>query len=245
MKRIAAALPVALLAAAPMAALAYDLTTVNLLTQSEFKLLSEDLGAALSYKPIIPSEALGLTGFDLGVAASGTQLKNAVLLSKAANASTVRTTMPLLSARVHKGLPANIDIGVSYTTVPGTDIHAYGGELRWAVLPGSTLTPAVAIRASGTKLTGVDQLGFSTYGLDVSVSKGFAIFTPYGGVGTVWVKNAPQGTAAAAPANLKEEKFNQTKVYAGVNINLGVNLAFEYDNTGSISTVSAKVGFRF
>lgn len=246
MKKTAAALPVALLAAAaPATTWAYDLTSLDALTQSEFRLLSEDLGAALSYKPIIPSEALGLTGFDLGVAASGTQLKNAVLLSKAANGASVRTTMPLVSARAHKGLPANIDIGVSYTAVPSTDIRAYGGELRWAVLPGSTVMPAVAIRGSGTKLTGVDQLGFTTYGLDVSVSKGFAIFTPYGGVGTVWVKSSPKGTAAAAPANLRDEKFNQTKLYAGVNINLGVNLAFEYDNTGSISTFSAKVGFRF
>lgn len=246
MKRIAAVLPVALLAsAAPLTALAYDVTSVNTLTQSEFKLLSEDLGAVLSYKPIIPSEASGLTGFDIGVAASGTQIKNAVLLSKAANNSTVRTTVPLVSARVHKGLPFNIDIGGAYSLVPGTDIRSFGGELRWAILPGSTAVPAVALRGSGSKLTGVDQLSFSTYGVDLSVSKGFAIFTPYGGVGTVWVKSTPQGSAAAAPANLREESFNQTKFFAGVNINLGVNLAFEYDNTGSISTFSAKVGFRF
>jgi hypothetical protein len=240
MRKAAAALPVALLAAAPMAADAYDLKSINALTQPEFRLLSEDLGAALSYKPIIPSEALGITGFDLGVAVSGTQLKNALLLSKAANGDAVRTTMPLVSARVDKGLPANLDIGVVYTAVPGTDIRAYGGELRWAILPGSTAVPAVALRASGTKLNGVDQLSLTTYGLDVSVSKGFAIFTPYGGVGTVWVKSTPNGIAT-----LQEEKFNQTKFFAGVNINLGVNFAFEYDNTGSRNTYSAKVGFRF
>ncbi len=240
MKKIAAALPLALLAATPMTAMAYNLTTVNTLTQGEFRLLSEDLGAALSYKPIIPSEAMGITGFDIGVAASGTQLKNAVLLSKAANGDSVRTTLPLVSARVHKGLPANLDIGFVYTVVPSTDIRAYGGEFRWAILPGSTAVPAVAVRASGSKLTGVDQLGLTTYGVDVSVSKGFAIFTPYGGVGTVWVKSSPNGIAT-----LQEEKFNQTKLFAGVNINLGVNLAFEYDNTGSRSTYSAKVGVRF
>jgi hypothetical protein len=239
MKKLAAALTVALLAA-PIGAMAYDLTTVNALTQSEFRSLSEDLGAALSFKPIIPSEASGISGFDIGVAASGTRLKNAVLLSKAANGDTVRTTMPLVSARVHKGLPANIDIGGSYTMVPGTDIKAYGGEFRWAILPGSTAVPAVALRFSGSKLSGVDQLDFSTYGADVSVSKGFAIFTPYGGVGVNWVHSAPKGIPT-----LETEKFTQPKIYGGVNINLGVNLAFEYDNTGSRSTVSAKVGFRF
>ena len=235
----AAALGTALV---PLSASAYDLTTLGNLTQHEFRLLSEDLGGALSYKPITPTEALGVTGFDIGAALSGTQLKNAVLLSKAANGSTVRTTAPLLSLHADKGLPFNIDVGGSYTMVPSTNIKAFGGEVRWAFLPGTTLVPAVGIRLSGTKLTGVDQLDFSTYGADISVSKGFTIFTPYAGVGEVFVKSTPNGAAAAT---LASEKFNQAKFYAGVNINLGVNLAFEYDNTGSINTVSAKVGFRF
>lgn len=243
MNKFHVALPVALAGAlVPIGAMAYDLNTVNALTQSEFRLLSEDLGAALSYKPIIPAEALGITGFDIGASVSATRLKNAVLLSKAANGASVRTTLPIVAVRADKGLPFNIDIGGSYTMVPGTDVRAFGGELRWAVLPGSTALPAVAIRGSGSKLTGVDQLSFSTYGIDVSVSKGLAIFTPYGGVGQVWVRSSPDGSAAAT---LREEKFSQTKFFAGVNINLGVNVAFEYDNTGSISTVSAKAGFRF
>jgi hypothetical protein len=241
MKKIAAALPLALAAAfAPMGAHAYEFTTLNQLTQTDFRLLSEDLGAALSYKPVIPSEPLGITGFDVGVGLSGTQLKNAVLLSKAANGATVRTTMPLISLRGHKGLPADIDIGASYTFVPSTDIRVIGGEVRWAFIPGSTVTPAVAVRGSGSKVTGVDQLDFSTYGIDVSVSKGFTIFTPYGGVGQVWVRSSPSGVAT-----LQEEKFTKTKFFAGVNVNFGFNLVFEYDNTGSINTFSAKFGLRF
>jgi hypothetical protein len=243
MKRTSTRAGIALVAAlAPVSAMAYDLTTVGTLTQSEFRLLSEDLTGALSYKPMIPTEALGITGFDLGAALTGTQLKNAVLLSKAANGAAVRTTAPLVSLHADKGLPLNLDIAASYTIVPGTDLKAYGGELRWSFLPGTTLVPAVGVRVSGSKLTGVDQLDFTTYGVDVSVSKGFAIFTPYGGVGEVWVRSTPNGSAAAS---LAEEKFNKPKFFAGVNINLGVNLLFEYDNTASINSFSAKVGFRF
>ena len=240
MKKFSAALPVVITALAPMSAMAYDLTTLGALSQSEFRLLSEDLGAALSYKPIIPSEATGIAGFDLGLAASGTSLKNPVLLSKAANGAEVRTVMPVVSARADKGLPWNIDIAGAFSVVPGTDVRSFGGEVRWAFLPGSTTLPAVAIRASGSKLTGVDQLNLTTYGVDVSVSKGLAIFTPYGGLGQIWVRSTPNGVAT-----LQEESFSQTKFFAGVNINVGVNFAFEYDNTGSINTFSAKVGFRF
>src|SRR5262249_62258752 len=113
----------------------------------------------------------------------------------------------------------------------GNGLRVFGGEVRWAFLPGTTTMPAVAVRASGRKLPGVDQLAFTSYGLDVSISKGFAIFTPYGGIGEVWVRNSPQGIATTTPTALREEKVSQTKFFAGVNINVGINFAFEYDNT--------------
>jgi hypothetical protein len=59
---------------------AADMSTINLLNQTEFKQLSEDLGAALSYKPVTPAEPLGLFGFDLGVEASSTNLQNPAVL---------------------------------------------------------------------------------------------------------------------------------------------------------------------
>ena len=246
MKKRSIALPIAVAAAcAPFGAMAYDVNTVGNLTQSEFRDFSEDLGAALSYKPLIPAEALGIAGFDIGVGVAGTSLKHPELLFKAANDSKVRKTMPLVSLRADKGLPWGIDIAGSYTIVPDNNMRAYGGEVRWAFLPGSTTMPAVAIRGSGSKLTGVDQLDFTSYGLDISISKGFAIFTPYGGIGQVWVHNAPQGIATMTPTQLHEEKFTQTKFFAGVNINVGINFAFEYDSTGGISTFGAKAGVRF
>jgi hypothetical protein len=36
-----------------------------------------------------------------------------------------------------------------------------------------------------------------------------------------------------------------TKFFLGINVNIGVNFAFEYDNTGGINSYGAKVGFRF
>lgn len=241
MRKVTAVLPVALLAAAlPGVASAYKVTTVDQLSQSEFRLLSEDLGAALSYKPLIPSEASGISGFDVGVSVAGSQLKNAVLLSKASNAATVHTTMPLIALRATKGLPANIDVGLDYTIVPGSNLRAIGGEFRWAILPGSTAVPAVALRFSGSKVSGADQLDLSTYGIDASISKGLAIFTPYAGVGNVWVRSSANNIPA-----LKAEKFTQFKGFVGVNINVGFNLAFELDNTGGITTLSAKGGIRF
>lgn len=242
MKRslLAASLAAVCAAGAPLAASAADIETLQLLNQAQFRLLSEDLGAALSFKPLIPAEPLGITGFDLGLAVTGTDLKNKQLMELAARGEDVPTLLPLPTLRLHKGLPFNIDVGVQYAAVPDSNIKLWGGELRWAALEGGTLLPAVSLRGAFTRLQGVDQLKIETKSIDVSISKGFAMLTPYAGVGQVWITSTPQGVPT-----LREEDFTATKAYVGLNINLGVNLAIEADTTGGVKTYGAKLGFRF
>lgn len=220
---------------------AANISTLGVLAQSEFKLFSEDLGAALSYKAITPAEPLGITGFDLGLEVTSTEMKNSSLWAKATGGGSALNNMILPKLHVHKGLPLNIDVGAFYSAVPTTNIKLYGGELRYAILEGGVATPAVAIRGSVSKLTGVDQLSFGSKGLDISISKGFAMFTPYAGVGRVWVDSTPVATTG-----LKKETFQMGKVFVGGNLNFGLtNLALEYDKTGSAQSYSAKLGFRF
>ena len=47
-----------LLSAVATPSVAAELDTINLLTQSEFRLLAEDLGSALSYKALVPATPL-------------------------------------------------------------------------------------------------------------------------------------------------------------------------------------------
>jgi len=204
--------------------------------QADFKAFSEDLGSALSYKPITPPTPLGVTGFDIGLEVTSTKMRN---LAQATGSSMTNLVVPKL--HVYKGLPLNFDIGAFYSSVPTTNIKLYGGELRYAILEGGVALPAVGIRGALTKLSGVSQLDLSTKSLDISISKGFAMFTPYAGVGTVWVDSTPNGVPP-----LVKESFRQNKVYVGGNLNFGlVNFAMEYDKTGSAPSYSAKVGFRF
>lgn len=234
--RSAAAL--ALLAATT--AHAADITNVGALNQTQFRALSEDLGAAVSYKPLVPAETLGLIGFDIGVAVTGTSLEHRDVLSLAAGGSTVPKTLPLVSARAVKGLPFNFDIGVALGAVPNSNVRTAGGELRWAFIDGGMVLPAIAVRGAINRLSGVDQLKVNTSSVDVSISKGFLMFTPYVGVGTVNIKTEAPGTALA------KESFNKSKVFAGINVNLGLlNLAAETDRTGDNTSYGLKAGFRF
>ncbi len=207
--------------------------------QTSFRNVSEDLSSALSYKGIAPAEGLGVVGFDLGVELTQTSLAKSEALWNSMGVSNIsKLYVPKLHAT--KGLPLNIDIGGFISSVPTTGITLFGGEAKWAFLPGSTAMPAVAVRGALTKLSGVSQLALDTKSLDVSASKGFAMLTPYAGIGRVWTNSTPSA------GSLTKESFSQSKLFVGANFNLGLmNLAAEYDKTGSAASISGKLGMRF
>ncbi|HXU43870.1 MAG TPA: hypothetical protein VN675_16200 [Burkholderiales bacterium] len=235
--RIAAAL---LLLAASAPALA-EIDQLQTLTQQEFRSMSEDLGAALSYKPLTPAEPLGLFGFDIGVAATGTRLKHPELFERASGNPDFPSTVVVPSVRASLGLPFSFDASVLYSSVPKTGMSLWGGALSWAVISGDTAWPALGVRASFTRLFGVDQLDFDTAGLDASISKGFGPFTPYIGGGKVWSASTPHSSTG-----LTRESFSQTKVFGGIGVKvLLLNFVVEADRTGPVNSYGAKLGLRF
>jgi hypothetical protein len=238
--RHAVALAAILVCATPVAR-SDDLDNLRLLDQGEFRRLSEDLGAALAYKPLNPTEPLGFPGIDVGLAVTGTRLQNVDVFRKASSSGDFPSTLPVPTLRGVVGLPLGFDVGVSASGVPGTDIRLLGGELKWAFIPGSTTLPAIGIRGSYSRLYGADPLDFQAKTLDLSISKGILFVTPYAGVGRVWIDSTPSG----APS-LGKESFSLPKLFVGINSNFGlVNFAFEWDRTGDADSLGGKLGFRF
>jgi hypothetical protein len=216
-----------------------NISTLQNLGQSEFRSFSEDLGAALSYKPLTPAAPLGVIGFDVGLETTATEMKNGSNLWVKASGNSLDT---LVVPRLHvaKGLPFNIDIAGFVSTIPTTNITLLGADLRYAIIEGGAAMPAVGVRGAFTRVSGVDQLSLNTESLDISISKGFVMFTPYAGIGQVWVNSMPHGVP------LKAEKFSVGKVFLGGNVNMGlVNVALEMDQTGGAKSYSGKLGFRF
>ena len=229
---------VALVLSINLPALASDnLDQLQKLNQTEFGSLAKDFTAAASYKAVAPGAPLGITGFDLGVEVSVTQLRDDNVWKKA-GADVSSIILPKI--HVQKGLPFDIDIGASLAAAVNSDIKLVGFEARYAIFSGGVATPSLSVRAATSRLSGVNQLDLNTQSLELTASKGFLLFTPYGGVGRVW------GNVTPHVMNLQKVSTAANKLFAGVNANFGLlNLLAEVDRTGDNDTVSVKVGFRW
>lgn len=237
MKRLIAAVPLML---TTLVVQADPLDSIGALSQGEFKTLTENLGAATSYKAVAPGETLGVIGIDVGVELSSTEIDDDVL-DRASLGDADMDTLFIPKLHAHKGLPFGLDIGVSAGFIPDTDITVWGGELRYALLDGGVATPAIGLRGSYSRIEGQDDLDLSNAAVELAISKGFLMLTPYGGVGYVSTTGKPDNSYV----NLDDETVDAGKVYVGLNVNLGVNLSFELDRTGDYTTYSAKAGLRF
>ena len=238
MKGLLAITALTLACATPL--FAQNVDRLQVISQQEFRLLSEDLGGVLAYRPQTPTEPLGVTGFDIGVGLTAARIQNAAIFEEVTSDS-ASETVPVPTLRIHKGLPFGFDVGLSYAAIPSSNLEYIGGELRYALLLGGVAAPAIGIRGSLTKLRGVDQLEVDTRGLDISLSKGFAVLTPYAGVGRVWVESQPKGV----PGLVKEE-FELDQVFLGIGFKLALfNFNVEADKIGDVEGFSIKAGLRF
>jgi hypothetical protein len=220
-------------------------------TQDDFKGLSRDLGLAISYVPLSPAEPLGgvLPHVDAGVEMTVANIDRSSSYWKKIEAvpgnSAIPSSMPIPKVHLQVGLPViPIDLGVVYASIPGTDIKYMGGEIKWAILSGTVATPAVAIRGAYTKLSGVPDLDISTKSVDLSISKGFLIFTPYAGYGIVMIDSKENSTNPAVV--MKDESLKEGKGFVGAKITFFplLNLVLEADFS-KVNSYSARLNLHF
>jgi hypothetical protein len=211
----------------PASSPASDIEIGSDLDQSEFKDLSRQAGIVISYSPLSPAEPLGILGFDVGLEVTVIDIdETEEYWEDTVEDADVPSYIFLPKLHAQKGLPLGIDVGVSYARTPLSNVSVIGGEIKWAFLKGGLSYPAMAIRGSYTQLLGVDDLDLSTYGLDLSISKGFAIFTPYAGIGQIWITSEEHSDLVT----LKKENVSATKGFVGLKVSLVVlNLVAEID----------------
>jgi hypothetical protein len=138
----------------------------------------------------------------------------------------------------HLGLPFGIDVGAVYSSIDAIGLDYLGGELRYSFVSGNVALPAVSVRGTFSKMSGGDDLELDTKGVELSISKGFLMLTPYAGIGQVW--------STTKSSVFDTEELSMSKWFVGANLNLGLmNIALETDQTGDASSYSMKFGLRF
>jgi len=209
--------------------------------QADFESIAEDLVAAIDYKAVVPAEATGIAGFGVGLILNYTPVDDEDAWTRATAGQADIKEIGLVGLGVTKGLPFGIDIGAFYSQVPSTDISLFGAEIRYAILKGGTASPALAVRGSYSKVSGIDSFDLESKAIDISVSKGFAFVTPYLGVGQVFGEADPKNIGT-----LKKVDVEETKLFAGVRVSMGL-LEFtpELEQIGDNLMYNLRLGFSF
>lgn len=212
-------------------------------TNQMFKDLARDFGVALAFNPMAPAEPLGITGFDISVEATFTEVdQNRDYWKKIFSDKDAWPIIPVPRLHAMKGLPMNIDIGAIYSKIPGSDVQLWGLELKYAILSGTPLTPALAIRGAFSKLEGVDELDINTQQLDISISKGILFLTPYAGVTALRV-NASESSKYVDLDDVHEMIY---RAFAGVSITPFPFLNFTVEGSiGQVRQLGLKFGIRW
>ncbi len=178
MRRVVVVLALAVLGGSPAraAGIHFDPT----FTTSTLSDLADGLGDVLEFPNLGAASPLGITGFDVMAAAGGPRVDTDSHWWHLVDGNTVGGVFYGQRVIVRKGLPARLDVGAQFGQVLGE--RFWGGELKWALLEGGTVSPAAALRATYSR--------FAASGVDVDVmegqfvvSKGFLVVTPYVGVG--------------------------------------------------------------
>lgn len=220
---------------------AADLRSINALTQSEFRLLVRDLAAASAFKGLAPATPLGVTGFEVATSAGFTQLDTPTVWRRASFGRGVFTETIGPSLRLSKGLPFGIDVGLAYGGLDNAAANFAGAEMRWSLVPGGVLMPAVGLRVAASRLAGIDQLRLNNTSYELIVSKGIGPVTPYLSIGRVETQATPVNAGG-----LQREKISQRRIALGGHMNFGaVDLTLEGDLTGNTQSGSGRLGFRF
>jgi hypothetical protein len=232
-------IPILFLLAPVCSAFASNDINISTLNQGQFSDLSHDMTAVTTYKQLEAATSQGILGFNLGFAYSLTNVAHQSAWDAASDSSI--STISMAQVNVSKGLPFGFDVGGYYGYSTNTNLKAYGVELRYAILDGSALKPALGIRATYNWLTGVNQLTYNNHSLDLTLSKGFGPFTPYVGIGEVWANSDPD-----ASTGLQNSSFTANEVFAGFRLSLAfMNLTMEANRTAGNNTYGVKLAFGF
>jgi hypothetical protein len=208
---------------------------------SAFRDFQRRLATAAYDYPRHGAAPLGLLGFEVWADATyDRQTHDEGFAREAVSGELPAGVLSIARVGVRKGLPGRVDLGVSYGTAVKSDVRLLSADVQWSMLKGGLLSPALALRLTGTKTTG----GNSPYdleqeGAELVLSKGFPLFTPYVGAGIVTSK----GTLDRFESGTYRDRDTRPILYGGVRLNLLVPKITVEVEKADVVQAAVRVGF--
>jgi hypothetical protein len=208
--------------------------------EEAFSLFHDRFATAAYFFPRHGAKPMGLLGFEVWVDTSADPgFGDEELADQVIDGDLTGDVMAIGRVGVRKGLPGGFDIGAAYGQTLGGDVKLVSGELSYALIEGSAVVPAVGIRLTGTQTLDSRSYDLEQYGVEVIVSKGLTIATPYAGAGLV----RSESELERVDGSTIGESSTDGVFFAGVRLKLLVpSLTFEVEQ-GEHLQGAVRIGF--
>lgn len=211
-------------------------------TPEDFTAFHDRFASAVYFWPRHGAKPLGVLGFEVWVDTSvDPGFGDEDFTRTTLDGDLPGDVLAMSRVGVRKGLPGGFDLGVAYGRTLDGDVELLSGELSWAIVEGGAVTPAVGLRLTGSQALSAEAYDLEQYGLEVLVSKGFPVVTPYGGAGLV----RSESRLDRFGGGRLEEDSTETIFFAGVRLKLLLpSLTIEVEQ-GQETQAAVRLGFGF
>jgi hypothetical protein len=211
-------------------------------TAADFEAFHHRFSSDAYFYPRHSASPLGLTGFEIYADATyDSDFDDEPFVATAVDGDFTGGFLSVARVGARKGLPGGIDLGLSYGRTLGGDVKLISGEIQYALIKGSVLSPALSVRVTGSRTTGSGAYDLDQYGAELLLSKGFTVLTPYIGAGIVRSK----GTLESSLGTTFEDTENRGVVYGGLTLNLLLpKITIEVEKAEAVQA-AVRVGFGF
>jgi len=214
------------------------------LTQDQWDRFAKQAGVMLTYKSLAPASTLGKMNYKIAIDYSSSSVNQQDLawintFTHPDENCPLGDNIEIPAIRANFGITDHMDVGAYWTTAPGANYGAVGGEYKYAFLQESKRVPTVAARTSFSLLTGVPDFNFNIYSIDLIASKKISKLYPYVGLKESFFS----ATETTSKVDLDKARLSILQGFAGVSYSVWMlNVAAEY-NVSSINTFAIAIGF--
>ena len=213
-------------------------------SQPQFEAFARRFAVASHSFPRHGAAPLGITGFDVyaDIAYDGT-FGDDELAQGALRGGLTNDAMAVTRIGARKGLPGGFDLGASVGEALDGDLRLLSADVQWAILDGGPLSPALSIRVAGTETQGGGAFSQRALSAELLASKGFAVLTPYVGLGVI-ASRAKLDRPGALPDF--EEEHTQAVAFVGATLNLLLpKFTAEIERSEDTTQYAFRVAFGF